>query len=121
MKNNLTDLVLKIRELIEKGGYHVKRGFKLADVPAVVISNHLLEEAVELQAEVIVGDSSLATRQEAADVLLVFLHLLEKTGLPLYLVAETALATLNKEFTLDLANLKTSTPGFSRSARQDDT
>lgn len=114
----------KIDKLHQQGAYHVKRGFSLKDSTPLTASNHLIEEACELQAEVTTGDTLTdvfayeKAVEEAADVLLVFLHLVVVANLSIYHVIKTAKQKLKKNFTLDKTEVKTNTPGFNRSNRQ---
>jgi len=56
-------------------------------------------------------------KQEAADTLLVYLHILRDLGFTLDEIAETAKNKLWSSFTPDLDKVRTNKPGFSRTNR----
>lgn len=123
LKMKIKKLYNEIYKLHQQGAYHVKRGFSLKDASALTASNHLIEEAVELQAEVTLGNTHIdiiayeKAVEEAADVLLVFLHLTVVANLSLYHIIKKAKEKLKQNFTLDKSKIKTNTPGFNRSNR----
>jgi len=112
----INDLLNKIHELHSSNAQHVKRGFKVSEIPALVISNHLIEEVTELQAEVI-DDDREAFIEEASHVLAVFLHLLQKQGLSLNEIATRSLKMLETNFTTDPAEVTAVTDGYTRKHR----
>lgn len=114
----LNELVAEVAKLHQLGAYHIKRGFSLKDSKLTTASNHLIEEAVELQAEVLDGDID-SKIEEAADVLLVFLHLLKISKISLNDVIAFAFKKLTRTFTLDKTKIKTSTPGYTRKNRDE--
>ena len=120
MTNEITvqDLDLIVRNLYDKGAYHIKRGFQLGTGTLATATNHFLEESVELQAEVTCNGTYASIIDKAADVLVVYLHLLYKSGVPLQNVINTATVKLDQNFTLDKSKIKTDTPGFTRRARR---
>lgn len=122
----------RVCKLHEQGAYHVKRGFCLRDSLPFTASNHLIEEATELQAEVVErqinylnqkwtedddADNYNRSIEEAADVLLVFLHLILVSNLRFKDILKFAWKKLNKNFTLNKDEVLTKTPGFNRSNR----
>ena len=116
--NDVSSLIERIKELHTQGAYHIKRGFSLKDSKKTTASNHLIEEAVELQAEVLDGDVITKT-EEAADVLLVYLHLLYISGISFADVRDFAQFKLEKDFTLDKSKILTTTPGYTRKNRNE--
>lgn len=116
--SKFNDLILRVQQLHELGAFHVKRGFSLKDAKLTTASNHLIEEAVELQAEVLDGNYDTKL-EEAADVLLVYLHLLHLSKVSFSEVVSFAERKLEKNFTLDRSEIKTKTPGYTRSNRDE--
>lgn len=116
MSNKFSALVDLVVNLHDEGAIHKKRGFSLHDVSVVDISNHLLEETVELQAEVMHGTHK-EQLDEAADTLAVYLHLLVASGLPPDDVIDRCISKLNHNFTLDKSEVLTDTPGITRKSR----
>lgn len=98
------------------GAFHKRRGFRLDAADERDATNHLLEEAVELQAECFRGRYQTQIN-EAADLLGVFLHLLWMMGIPLPVVVERCAEKLKENFTLDPSEVETATPGFTRGNR----
>jgi phosphoribosyl-ATP pyrophosphohydrolase len=113
---DINELDLKIRALHKAGAYHRKRGFRLNEAEPVLASNHVIEEAVELQAECVYGTYH-SQLDEAADLLCVWLHLLWLSGVPLSVVLERASQKLDQNFTLNPDEVETKTPGRLRSNR----
>lgn len=116
--NSIKRLNRRIHELHALGAYHKKRGFSLKEAKLSTASNHLIEEATELQAEMLDGDSATQV-EEAADVLLVYLHLLRISNLTLKDVVKFARQKLERNFTLDKSEVLTDTPGYSRKNRNE--
>jgi NTP pyrophosphatase (non-canonical NTP hydrolase) len=77
--SNFELLDTEVRRLHDMGATHRKRGFKLNTQTSNDGAYRLIEEAKELKDEVVLyqDDNSL---EEAADVLLVFLHLIQMQG-----------------------------------------
>jgi phosphoribosyl-ATP pyrophosphohydrolase len=117
----LEELDQEIRQLREVNAYHVKRGFRLDDVPLGFITNHLLEEAVEFQAEMLFSRNMDSVKEEAADTLLCFLHALQAGCVSLRDVLDVAGEKLSKTFTTDPEKVLTKTPGFTRRNREETT
>ena len=113
--------MLRLEQLINEYNkdrvYHIKRGFCISDVTLETITCHLLEEAVELQAECILGGTIPQVRKEAADVLIIFLHLLHKCNISFVEVEKEAEVKLSETFTNDMANITAKTPGLTRKSR----
>ena len=118
----IEELYSKIQKLHAEGAYHIKRGFSLKDAEPVRTANHLIEEVVELQAEIIEGEYDLSL-EEASDVLLVYLHLIHLLGIDfgVYLshIIDCANKKLDKNWTLDKSKILTNTPGFTRRNRDE--
>jgi len=93
---NLVDLIDKLHE---QDAYHIKRGFPLSEATPLIASNHLLEEAMEIQAEIIDGSGKDLITEEAGDLLAVFCHLLKMSGISLDEVAGAAMSKLNTVYT----------------------
>ncbi len=104
------------KQLHKDGAYHKKRGFSLHNVPLGVSTNHLIEESVELQAEVLYGDTPKQL-EEAADVLCCYFHVLIDSGLSPADVAVRAREKLESVFTLDKSEVLTNNPGYTRNNR----
>lgn len=112
-------LVNRINELHRQGAYHIKRGFSLRYAKKATSTNHLIEETVEYQAEILDGTRDKQI-EEASDVLVVFLHSLEINDLNIEEIIDCASKKLEKVFTLDKSKIQTETPGFTRSCRKND-
>jgi phosphoribosyl-ATP pyrophosphohydrolase len=106
-----------VEELHKRDAIHIKRGFRLSEASDVVNANHLLEEAVELQAEVISGNKK-AILEESADVLACFLHLLVRQGINIDELCSITKTKLEKVFSFDENDILTSTPGLTRKNRK---
>jgi len=102
--------------LYEHNAYHVKRGFRINESSPLIASNHLLEEAVELQAEVIEADRE-AIIEESGDLLALFCHLIKQTDITLEEVVDSAVNKLNKAYTTNPAEVTAATPGVTRRSR----
>ena len=116
----IQDLLDYVEELHQKDAIHVRRGFKLSQATALDASNHLLEEAIELQAEVIQNQEFGYTDDmldEASDVLVCYLHLLRRKCMPLSKVAEHAKEKLQRAFTTDPSKVTAIKPGVTRKGR----
>lgn len=113
----IEDVDRKVAELIDAGAWHKRRGFRLRGMYASVMTNRMLEEAVELQAECMNGTRAGQIR-EAADVLGVLLHLWQAFGISLPEVCEQTLQNLRENFTTNAADIETTNPGPLRSNRQ---
>ncbi len=114
----LDEIVMTIRGMIEGGAYHKKRGFSLCDCSSTDVSIHLIEEVVELQAEVLVTKDKEAVLEEAADVLATFIHLLEIEDISLREVAKRCEDKLFEIFTSNKDEVLTDTPGLTRQSRK---
>jgi phosphoribosyl-ATP pyrophosphohydrolase len=102
---------------------HVKRGYTINEVRDHHITNHLIEEAVELQAACLddcgTDEQREAVVEEAADVLLLFSHLLLRKGITFGEVMDFAEDKLKKNWTTDPAEVTAVRQGFSRRTRKD--
>ena len=114
--SHIEELQLEVARLHNLGAMHIRRGFRLSDATPELAANHLLEEGVELQAEIMNGDRQ-AMLAEASDLLAVLTHLLHMLEIPIENVAAAALAGLSKNFTLSPDAVTASRPGFTRSGR----
>lgn len=120
--DSILDLWLEIEDLRRGNAYHRKRGFRINDLSSAMQSCHLLEETVELQAEVLntpraMEDHLGAITKEASHVLACFLHLLQKHGLSLEEVAAEGVRMCRRHWTTNLENVVTKEPGFTRKGR----
>ena len=106
-------LIDLIDDLYKLNAYHIRRGFRLKEGSALIASNHLLEEAIELQAEVIDSDRE-AIIEEAGDTLAVFCHLLKRTDISLEEVVESALDKVVRSYTTNPAEITAKNPGVTR-------
>ena len=114
------ELIALVAELRDKNAYHRKRGFQLQDSTSTLISNHLLEEAVELQAEACIEENREGVIDESSDVLATFLHLVLHCKVDFQEVINRCTEKLLKTFVYDPNDLLTDTPGYSRRHRQGD-
>ena len=114
--NNINDLIEYISELHRNNAIHIKRGFRLQDATPLIASNHLIEETVELQAEVICGNED-GIIDEASDALACLLHLLEMKKITLDVIAKHSKQKLIKVFSTDIGKITAITNGFSRRGR----
>lgn len=112
-------LIALVKELHDKGSYHKKRGFSLRDSTAQLASNHMIEEAVELQAEATITHDRDATIEESADVLATWLHLLLHCEIVFQEVVDRCDSKLREIFTDDPSEIGTTTPGIMRRHRQE--
>ena len=107
------ELIKKLKEMYKTPHYHKRRGFLLGTATSTMVSCHLLEEVVELQAEVIVNNRK-GIEEEAADTLVLLLHLFETLNLNIDQVETRALTKLKTTFTT-----KKQEGGFTRRDRND--
>jgi phosphoribosyl-ATP pyrophosphohydrolase len=112
----LDRLVAAIERLYEMEAVHIKRGFCITKATPAVASNHMIEEAVELQAAVLFEGRN-EQLGEAADLLMVFLHVLRFTDISIQEVIALAQEKLGKTFTTDPELVTALRDGFTRAAR----
>lgn len=117
----LQELIALVKELHDKNAYHRKRGFQLQDSTKILASSHMLEEAVELQAEACIEEDHDGVIEESSDVLATWLHLLLHCEVDFQEVIDRCVVKLLDTFTYDPNDLLTDTPGYSRRHRQGDT
>jgi len=125
LPTNVNKVLDIIRRLKHCDALHVRRGFCINDATLTTATNHLMEEVVELQAEMLIGDDVNDAIDEAADVLMVYLHVLElgaRAGkIPredmLACVCERARLRLNKYWTTDPAQVTATKAGMTRKNR----
>lgn len=110
-------LISLVRTLVATGAYHRKRGFSLSDSTPTIASTHMLEEAVELQAEVLITGDREAIIEESSDLLATWLHLLLQCDVEFETVVDKCIQKLHSVFTCDINELETSTPGVMRRSR----
>jgi phosphoribosyl-ATP pyrophosphohydrolase len=116
----INELINLIRYLIDENAIHKKRGFSLQESTLELAANHLIEEAVELQAEATISRNRDGIVEESADVLATWLHLLLLCGVSFDEVVDKCAKKLNQEFTFSKNEVLTDMPGFTRRNRQDD-
>lgn len=110
-------LIEKVKQLYEADAIHIKRGFRVqSEGSLMVASNHLIEEAVELQAELLFGEKP-AQIEEAGDLLTLFCHILKRGDISLEEVVEAALAKAEKNYTTNPDEVTAITPGVTRRGR----
>jgi hypothetical protein len=136
MQYTLNDVWYMIDELKARNAWHRKRGFRINDIGVLMQTNHLVEETVELQAEVvkhlvdsgatfggneIVHDPARRTEviEEAGHVLAVLVHLLRKLGVSPGEVCHSAVHCCEKNWTTNVAEVTSPSPGQTRRARQE--
>jgi phosphoribosyl-ATP pyrophosphohydrolase len=113
----LDELVKFVKELHYRNAIHKKRGFRLQDSTKLMASSHMLEEAVELQAEACIENHHDGIVEESADVLATWLHLLLHCEVEMQEVIDKCVEKLLDIFTYDEAEILTGTPGYSRRHR----
>lgn len=106
------ELIELLKKMYKTPHYHRKRSFLLGTATPTMVSCHFLEEAVELQTEVVINNRE-GIEAEAADTLILLLHLFETLNLNFNQVEAKALAKLNTAFTTTRQN----NPGFTRRNR----
>jgi phosphoribosyl-ATP pyrophosphohydrolase len=112
----MEDLYEFIQKLHLDDAYHIKRGFRLSEASDIVASNHLVEEAVELQAEII-EDNYDGILAEAADLVSMLIHVLVNRGIPLCCLEDAAIKKLTETFSIDAADIISTMPGLTRRNR----
>ena len=114
-------LIDKVAELYEADAIHIKRGFRVrTEGSLMVASNHLIEEAVELQAELLFGDRPKQV-EEAGDLLTLFCHILKRGDITLAEVVDSAYEKACRNYTTDPTKVTAHTPGVTRSGRTETT
>ena len=110
-------LIEKVRQLYEADAIHIKRGFRVrTEGSLMVASNHLIEEAVELQAELLFGEKP-AQVEEAGDLLTLFCHILKRGDISLEEVVDSAVEKAERNYTTDPEQVTAVTPGVTRRGR----
>jgi len=112
-------LIKEINRLYDSNAMHRKRGFSLQSITAQQVTNQLLEEAVELQGEVIVSHDREGMIDESADVLITFFQLMSLHDISIEEIVRRGLNSLDVLFTTDPEEVLTDTPGFTRRTRVD--
>lgn len=110
-------LIDKIRRL--GNHYHAKRGFRLKDVRPEVTGCHLVEEAVEVMAEILEKNHQGIT-EEVGDLLCLIAQVCIAHHIDFSGVLEVAHKKLNKFWIEDPADIITKTPGFTRRNRDNE-
>ncbi len=116
MTSDIESLDKLVQLLHDQGAWHKTRGYRLDEAPIEKITNSILEEATEFQAECFFGDYHKQIG-EAADLLGAFLHGLYKQGIPLPVVIARSDQKLREIFTTDHSKVIAVEPGFTRSGR----
>jgi phosphoribosyl-ATP pyrophosphohydrolase len=117
---SLIQLEALIHRLHEQGAVHVKRGYSICAATPAVISNHLIEEATELQAACLF-ESREQQLEEAGDLLAILVHLLQEHKMTLDQVAVQAIQKINQVWTVDPNKVTAVANGFTRSGRLENT
>jgi len=112
----LKQLHEEIEQLMKAGAYHRTRGFQLRNVPVSVITNHLIEEAVEIQGEALHGTPE-GVIMEAGDMLANFIYLLLNRGIDFDDVVAASRRKLPQVFTTNADEIVSTNVGFIRSNR----
>lgn len=113
------ELFKLVEEYHNGGAYHIKRGFKLNETNVLQCLNHLIEETVELQAEACISEDIDKELEEAADVLLVFIHYMIMAKIDPKLLFSISEDKLIKTFSYNKTDILTKTPGFTRGNRNE--
>lgn len=118
-------VLARVRRLYTEHSTHVRRGFSIEDMGLPQVTNHLLEEAVELQAALLNEEGPDAILDEAADVLIVLMHLMIKSSTLSHeffgRVCHRAHERIDLNWTNDPTQVTATKPGFSRRNRGDAT
>ena len=107
-----------INSLHENNAIHIKRGFYINDGNIHVGSNHLIEEAVEFQAALTLGDDRDSQVEEAADTLICLLSTLNFANITLEEVCQKAVIKISENWTTDSSKVTANKSGFTRSGRK---
>lgn len=108
--------VSAVTYMIENNYYHKRRGFCLSEPKPVFICNSLLEELVELQAELLTDGDRV--REELLDVICCLAHLVVKLNFDPSELKLDAEKVLMGAFVKDKKDVLTDTPGFTRNNRR---
>ena len=107
-----------VEKLHQSPHYHVRRGFGLGDLPVHLASNHLIEEATELQAELLMPTPDREkVLKELADVIGVFHCICVKLGVTPQMLMTLAATNLQETFTSDTSKVRGPLGGVTRSTR----
>jgi len=108
----------KIGVLFDRNSYHSKRGYRIRELSTEIAGLALVEETVELQAELMNPRAShMDVLEEAADVLICFTRILHDKGINLSQLEAAAEAKLRKVWTDDPSKVTANKPGFTRRGR----
>ena len=114
-------LIDKVAELYEADAIHIKRGFRVrTQGNMTVASNHLIEEAAELQAELLFGDRPHQV-EEAGDLLTLFCHILKRGDITLAEVVDSAVEKAGRNYTMNPLEITAIVAGVTRSGRAETT
>lgn len=126
----MTDLYKFVKVLHESNSIHLRRGYRLQDGTILTCTNHLLEEMVEAQAELItiprsgsVDSTVLAPDEydrvveELGDVWAIFCHLLVRLNLSEMEIEKEQIKKLKKLFSNDPSLITAVAPGLTRRGR----
>ena len=127
----MSQLYDEVLRLHQANAIHIRKGFHLLDASIADCTNHLLEETVEAQAEVLSvlclaglshveywGDNRASVIEELGDARSVYLHLLIRMGLTEEDVDKIALEKLARSFTSDPDKVTATIPGVTRKGRK---
>jgi hypothetical protein len=121
----LVALADEVARLVKVDAWHRRRGFRIGTgIEPVMQGVHLMEEVVELQAEVVRNRvAGVCNRddllREAAHATAVLLHLFLRLGLGLEEVAGVGLEELARQFTTDPARVFPARATTTRSGREE--
>lgn len=120
---NKETVLERVKQLYADHSFHVRRGFSIDEMELSQITNHLLEEAVELQAALLNDEGPEAILDEAADVLIVFMHIMVKSSTLSHAfldrVYRRAIERIDRNWTNNPAKVTATKAGFSRRNRGD--
>jgi len=114
----LQEIIQTIDQIWQRNSYHKKRGFRIREQSADKAGCHLVEEAVELLAEVMDEDGTTdAVLDEAADVLICFSRVLYDHGINLGQLEARAYRKMHDAWTDDPSEITAKIPGTTRRGR----
>jgi len=114
----------RIKQLKRNNAVHVKRGYCINDISVELQSNHLLEEVVELQAEILANHHERNPNaekivKEACHVYACFIHLMVRLGIDFRQLEEVTDEMLSANWTTNPEEVTAKEPGFTRAGRAD--
>lgn len=116
----LMRLLVKIGVLCDRNSWHRKRGYRIRDQSTQMVGCALAEESVELLAELLDENSTIAAvTEEAADVLVCLTRIIYEKGINLDRLEQVVHAKLKLIWTDDPSKVTANKPGFTRRGRHD--